>query len=76
MYIKGAASIPTGDLIPPIKSCRNHHSLAFQIPTARTDIYKGSFFPQTVKDLDALPDSVISSAEGAKDKVALVLTPK
>ena len=67
--LKGAASIPTDDLIPPIRSCRNH-SLAFQIPTARTDIYKGSFFPRTIRDWNALPDSVISSAEGAKDEVA------
>ena len=67
--LKGAASIPTDDLIPPIRRCRNHH-LAFQIPTARTDIYKGSFFTQTIRDWNALPDSVISSDEGAKDKVA------
>ena len=37
--LKGAASIPTDVLIPPIRSCRNHHSLDFQIPTTRTDIY-------------------------------------
>ena len=27
-----------------------HHSFAFQIPTARTDINKGSIFPQTIRD--------------------------
>ena len=43
--LKGAASIPTDNLIAPIRYCRNHHSLAFQTPTAKTDIYKGSFFP-------------------------------
>ena len=51
--LKGAASIPTDDLIPPIRRSRNHHSLTFQTPTARTDIYKGSFFPQTIRDLNA-----------------------
>ena len=68
--LKSAAGIPTDDLIPQIRSCRNHHSLIFQIPTARTDIYKRFSFPQTNRDWNALPDSVITSAEGAKDKVA------
>ena len=29
---KGAASIPTDDLIPPIRHSRNHHSLTFRTP--------------------------------------------
>ena len=33
-------------------------------------IYKGSFFPQTIRDWNALPDSIITSAEGADDCVA------
>ena len=68
--LKGTAKIPSDDLFLPIRTCRNHHSLPFHIPTARTDIYKGSFFPQTIRDWNALPDPVISSAEGAKDNVA------
>ena len=35
-----------------------------------TDIFKCSFFPQTIRDWNALPDSLISSAEGAEDGVA------
>ena len=42
--LKDTASIPTDDLITPIRRNRNHHSLTVQIPAARTDIYKGSFF--------------------------------
>ena len=53
---------------PPIRCSRNHHSLTFQTP--RTDIYKGSFFPQTIRDSNAFPDSIITSAEGAEDGVA------
>ena len=34
--LKGKASIPTEDL------------MAFQTPIANTDVYKGSFFPQTI----------------------------
>ena len=68
--LKGAASIPTDDLIPQIRRSRNHHSLTFQTPATRTDIYKGSFFPQTIRDWNVLPDSIITSAEGAEDGVA------
>ena len=42
----------------------------FQTPIANTDVYKGSFFPQTIRDWNALPDSLISSAEDAEDCVA------
>ena len=35
-----------------------------------TDIYKGLFFPQTIRDWNALPDSIIAPAEGAEDGVA------
>ena len=39
-------------------------------PIANTDVYKGSFFPQTIRYWNALPDSLISSAEDAEDCVA------
>ena len=42
--------------------------MAFQ--TANTDVYKGSFFPRTIRDSNALPYSLISSAEDAEDCVA------
>ena len=67
--LKGAASIPTNDLVPPIRRTRNHHSLAFQIPMVATDIYKSSFFPQTIRDLNLLTDSLISASECAVDSV-------
>ena len=67
--LKGKASVPTDDLIPKIRCCRNQHSMAFQTPTANTNVYKGSFFPKTIKDWNALPDSLISSAVDAKDCV-------
>ena len=64
------ASITTHDLIPLVRRCRNNHSVAYQVPIANTDIYKCSLFPQTILDWTALPDSLISSAEGAEDGVA------
>ena len=44
--------------------------MTFQTPIANTDVYKGSFFPQTIGDWNDLPDSLISSAEDAEDCVA------
>ena len=43
--LKGAASIPTDDIVPPNRRTRNHYSLAFQTPLTGTDICKSSFFP-------------------------------
>ena len=68
--LKGKVSVPTDDLIPKTRRCRNQHSMAFQTPIVNTDVYKGSFFPQTIRDWNALPDSLISSAEDAEDCVA------
>ena len=45
-------------------------SSLIQTPATKTEIYKGSFFPQTIRDLNALPDSIITSAEWAEDGVA------
>ena len=67
---KGKARVPTDDLIPKTRRCRNQRSIPFQIPIANTDVYKGSFFLQTIRDWIALPDSLISSAEDAEDCVA------
>ena len=64
--LKGKASIPTDDFT----RCRNDRSMAYQVPIANTDIYRCSFFPQTIRDWNALPDSLISSAEGAENDVA------
>ena len=66
-YFEGLSSIPTDDLIPLVRRCRNHHSMAYRVPIANTNIYKCSFFPQTIRDWNTLPDSLISSAEGAED---------
>ena len=48
--LKGKARIPTDDIIPKTRRGRNPHSLAFQIPSASKDVYKYSFFPQTIRD--------------------------
>ena len=70
LLYKGKASVPTDDRIPKTRCCTNQHSMAFQTPIANTDVYKGSFLPQTIRHWNALPDSWISCAEDAKDCVA------
>ena len=67
--LRGRASIPC-DLQPPNRHSRNQHSMSFPVPYARTDIYKYSFFPDTIRDWNALPASIISSAESSEDLVA------
>ena len=67
--LKRKASIRTNDLISLVRRCKNHNSMAFQVLIANTDIYKCSF-PQTIRDWNALPDSLISSAESAEAGVA------
>ena len=69
--LKGAASIHTVDLVPRNRHTRNHHSLAFQTPLAGTDIYKSSFFPQTIRDWNSLTDSLISASGCAEDSVTM-----
>ena len=71
--LKGKASTPTDDLIPLVMRCGNHHSMAYKVPIATTDICKCSsshHSGQTNKNWNGLPDSLISSAEGAEDGVA------
>ena len=54
-------------LILLVRRCRNYHSMAYQVPITNTDFYKCSFSPQIIRDWNALPDSLVSSAEGAED---------
>ena len=68
--LKGKVRIPTDDLIPKTRRVRNQHSLAFQIPSASKDVYKYSFFPQTIRDWNDLPESLISSSELSDDSVS------
>ena len=44
--LKGKASLPTDDLIPLVKRCRNYRSMACHVLIANTDIYKCSCFPR------------------------------
>ena len=56
--LKGKASIPTDDLIPKTRRGRNQHSMVYQTPVANTDVYKGSFFPQSIRNWN-MPSSIL-----------------
>ena len=58
--LKGKARIPTIDLIPKYRRCRNQHSTAFQILSAS----------RTIRDWNDLPDSPISFDELSDDCVS------
>ena len=45
------------------RRCINQLSMAYQISYASKDAYKNSFSPQTIRDWNYLPDSLISAAE-------------
>ena len=69
--LKDAASKPTNDFAPhPIRHAVRCLNLAFQSPFANNDIYKHSFFHQTIRDCNSLTDSLISAAAGAQESVA------
>ena len=68
--LKGKARIPCDDLQPTHRRSRNQHPMAFQVPYARTDLYKYSFLPDTIRDWNVLSASIISSAESSEDPVA------
>ena len=68
--LKGKARIPTDDIIPKNRRCRNQHSLRCQMPSASLEAYESSFFLHTIRDRNDLPDSLISSAEMSDDGVS------
>ena len=43
---------------------------SFQLPSASIEAYKCSFFPQTIRDWNDLPDSLFSTAEMSDDCVS------
>ena len=61
--------IPTYHFIPQLDAVKII-TLTLQTPTARTDIYMPSIFPETIRDWDAHPDLIIFSAEAAEDGMA------
>ena len=66
--------MPTVDLVSIARRCINQHSMAFQTPTASLDACKCSFFHQTIRDWNVLPDTLISSAEMSDECVEVLIS--
>ena len=65
--LKGRAKIPTNDLIPKNRHCRNQQSLAFQRYLQQVQMpIDVVFSPQTIRDWNDLP----ASAEMSNDRVS------
>ena len=60
--IYGQANIPLSELRKPTRSTRNMHALHYRPPSARTNCYKFSFIPNTIRDWNNLPNSIIDAA--------------
>ena len=67
--LKGKANIPINGIQHSRARGRNERELKFNIPYARTDCYKYSFIPRTVRDWNNVPQHIISDAENASNKI-------
>ena len=57
--VNNLVDIPRTYLIPAATTCRGH-SLKFLVPYARTSSYQQSFFPDSIRIWNSLPQPVIS----------------
>ena len=65
--LKGKASIPTDDLIPLVRCCRNDHSMAYQVPIANISnkimiFISVAFSPRPLSPLLKVPRMVLLSS--------------
>ena len=67
--LKGKARIPLEDLERRANRGRNQREMTFEVPYARTDAYKYSFIPKTVRAWNKLSYDIIRKAESGTDKV-------
>ena len=50
-----------GRLVRPRRITRNMHDKSYQLPSARSDYRKYSYFPRTIRDRNALPPGIVSA---------------
>lgn len=61
---QGHLSLPVDTLLqPPRRLSRHNHINSYQIISANKDVYKYSYFPQTVKDWNSLPYPITTIIE-------------
>jgi hypothetical protein len=69
----GQAAIPERTFLQPVtRHSRNHHSKAYQRPTGTKDCWVYSFFPNTIKDWNQLPENIITAETTKQFKQAAI----
>ena len=68
--LKSAASIPTNDLVPPIRHVKIITLWHFKPPLLILTFTRAVSSPQTIRDWNSLTDTLLSAAEGAEDSLA------
>ena len=51
------------------RNTRRKHQKAFNIPLARTNVYKFSFLPRTIVEWNRLTDKTMTAANSAKNRI-------
>ena len=78
--VHGLIAIPISSYLDPAgasqKITRHSHPYKFQIPHTRTNLYRYSFFPQTVSAWNNLPLAVVSASSPEAFRAQLQLVPK
>lgn len=69
--LNGLANIPTSDVIPNTRKNRNKHEKQFYIPFARTDTFKHSFIPQTIRDWNKLDPAILQRTTESVDECSI-----
>jgi hypothetical protein len=68
----GQAAIPAKKILQPVKrQTRSNHILAYQRLQASKNAYANSYFPQTIKDWNNLPQSIATITDNEKFKRAV-----
>lgn len=67
--LKGKAKIRTNDLQGTTARGTNQKEMTFNVPYTRTDIYKNSFIPRTIRVWNKLSQATIQKSENAVDEV-------
>jgi hypothetical protein len=65
--LNGYTNIPISDINQNKRKQRKGHNQQFQIPHARTDTFKDSFIPKTLKDWNQLDPNIRQKSTSAKD---------
>ena len=71
--IYGHLSLPANNLLQPIQCLSRHLNIkAFNTIHASKNCYKYSYFPQTIRDWNSLPDAIVNIPKPQHFKQALI----